>query len=123
MRFDATDHKEFFDDLNRDGFHIFSRTHARDKGFYPNVFPTDPEVDLSGIGIGDKVTVRAFFKKSKTAMSAIESGLLVLEVEYVDPEATHVFGNIVTELPPAFSLSKGTTIEVFAEEILSTSPR
>lgn len=34
MKFDVNDHKAFFDDLTEDGFHIFSRQHAKSPGFY-----------------------------------------------------------------------------------------
>ena len=61
MSFDATDHEAFFNDLAEDGFHIFSRRHAKTDGFYPNAFPTHPELDLSDIKEEDIITVRAFF--------------------------------------------------------------
>ncbi len=123
MKFDAHDHKEFFNDLTEDGFHVFSRQHAKSAGFYPNAFPSYPELDISDIKDGDTITIRAFFPTSKTAMPQIDSGHIDLEVEYVDHDAKTVFGNILTELPATFALSKGTTIEVNLDEVLFVQDR
>ncbi len=123
MKFDANDHKAFFNDLTDEGFHIFSRQHAQSAGFYPNAFPWYPELDISDIKDGDTITIRAFFPTSKTAIPTIDSGHIDLKVEYVDRDAKTVFGNILTELPTAFALSKGTTIEVNLDEVLSVQDR
>jgi len=123
MRFDSRDHKAFFDDLTEEGFHIFSRRHAKCLGFYPNAFPSYPELDISDIKEGDTITIRAFFPTNKTTMPKIDSGHVDLEVEYVDRVAKIVFGNIQTELPVTFALSKGTTIEVTLDEVLSVHGR
>jgi hypothetical protein len=123
MKFDAKDHKDFFNDLTEDRFHIFSRQHAKSTGFYPNSFPSYPELDITDIKDSDTITIRAFFSTSKTAMPKIDSGHIDLEVEYVDHDAKTVFGNIVTELPATFALSKGTTIEVNLDEVLFIQDR
>ena len=123
MKFDANDHKAFFDDLTEDGFHIFSRQHAKSRGFYPNSFPSYPEVDVSAIKESDTITIRAFFPTSKTATPQIDSGHIDLEVEHVDHDAKKVFANILTDLPATFALSKGTTIELNLAEILSVQDR
>ncbi|XZE56348.1 hypothetical protein SH139x_002452 [Planctomycetaceae bacterium SH139] len=123
MKFDARNHKAFFDDLTAEGFHIFSRLHANCSGFYPSPFPSYPEIKMSDIREDDTITIRAFFPTGKTAMPNIESGLIDLEVEYIDHAAKIVFGNILTELPAAFALSKGTTIEVNLDEVLSVQDR
>lgn len=39
MKFDANDHKAFFNGLTEDGFHIFSRQHAKTQAFTPTHFP------------------------------------------------------------------------------------
>ena len=119
MLFDAKDHREFFDDIIRDGFHIFSRRHAQSPGFYPNEFPAYPEVQISDIHEGDTVTVRAFFAANKAAMPRIDSGQIALIVEYVDRDAMTLFAGILTELPKKFALAKGTTIELDLDEVLS----
>lgn len=123
MKFDANDHKAFFDDLTEDGFHIFSRQHAKSPGFYPNSFPSYPELDISDIKESDTITIRAFFPTSKTAMSKIDGGHIDLEVEHVDHDAKKVFGNILTELPAAFVLSKGDTMELNFDEVLFVQDR
>ncbi len=123
MKFDANDHKAFFDDLSEDGFHIFGRQHAKISGFYPNPFPSYPELGISDIKESDTITIRAFFPTSKTAMPQIDSGHIDLEVEYVDHDAKKIFGNILTELPATVSLSKGTTLELTLDEVLFIQDR
>ena len=56
-------------------------------------------------------------------MPQIDGGHIDLEVEYVDHDAKSVLGNILTELPTAFALSKGTTLEVYIDEVLSVQDR
>jgi hypothetical protein len=118
MKFDANHHEQFFNDLSENGFHIFSRQHAKTPGFYPNSFPSYPDLYISDIKENETITIRAFFTASKTAMPQIDSGHIDLQVEYVDREAKEVFGNILTELPATFALSKGTTIELTIDEVL-----
>ena len=123
MTFDAREHKAFFHDLTEDGFHIFSRKHAKTPNFYPNPFPEYPEVDLSEIKEGDRITVRAFFAMDKTAMPQVDGGHIDLKVEHVDHDARTILGNILTELPPTFALAKNTSIEVDFDEVLSVQER
>lgn len=119
MMFDANRHEQFFSDLASEGFHIFSRRNAKVAGFYPNAFPSFPELDIANISEGDTVTIRAFFSMNKAAPSRIDSGHLDLVVEHVDRDAQTIFGNIVTKLPPGFALAEGTTIELSLDEVLS----
>ena len=123
MKFDATDHKAFFDDLTENGFHIFSRHHAKTPGFYPNAFPSFPKLDIPDIKENDKIAIRVFFSMSKTAKPQIDSGHINLEVEHIDHDAKKVFGNILTELPATFTLAKGTTIELDLDEVLFVQDR
>ena len=118
MIFSENDHKEFFDDIAQQGFHIFGRRNAEVIGFYPNTFPEYPMLDISEIKDGDRITIRAFFPRSKSKRSHIDSGQIDLEVEYVDRKTKKVMGNILTELPSTFALSKNTTIELNLDEIL-----
>ena len=118
MRFRADDHEVFLNDIREEGFHIFSRQHAKSPGFYPNAFPSYPEISISDIKDGDTITIRAFFPLSKAAMPQIDSGHIDLEVECVDRDAKMLFGNILTELPDNFALAKGTTIELNLDEVL-----
>ena len=118
MRFNANDFQAFFDELTRNGFHIFSREHAKKQDFYPNAFPAYPEVDIAHVREGDRITIRAFFAADKTPTPRVDSGYIDLEVEYVDREAKKLFANILTELPAGFRLSQGTTIELDVDEVL-----
>ena len=100
-----------------------TRQHAKSVRFYPTAFPSYPELDLSAINEGGTITIRAFFPTSKSATPIIDSGHIDLEVEYVDREAETIFANILTELPAVFALSKGTTIELNIDEVLSVHGR
>ena len=118
MVFDANDHKEFFHDVTENGFHIFSRRHASNAGFYPSALPAYPDLQIADINVGDTITIRAFFPASKAARPRIDSGHIALEVEYVDADRKNVWGNIITELPATFALAKGTSIELSLDEVL-----
>ena len=119
MLFSENDHEVFFNDIAQNGYHIFSRQHASVSGFYPNEFPDYPEIDISEIQIGDNVTIRAFFPSNQSTRSNIDSGQISLEVEYVDIKAKTIMGNIITELPSHFPISKNTTIELSIDEVLA----
>lgn len=122
MKFDAEDFKDFFTHLAENGYHIFSRELARRGGFYPNPFPSIPGLDVGDLKPNDKITIRVFFPVDKTPMPRVDSGYIDLEVEHVDPDTQKVFANILTELPKTFALSKGTTIELDLDEILTRQP-
>jgi hypothetical protein len=119
MMFDANRHEQFFSDLAKDGFHVFSRRNAKIAGFYPNAFPSFPEIDIANIGEGDTVKIRVFFSTNKATPSRIDSGHMDLVVEHEDRNTQTIFGNIVTKLPPEFALAEGTTIELSLDEVLS----
>ena len=119
MKFDARDHETFVTDLNENGFHIYSRESANTPGFYPPPRLDYPEIDLSNLKEGHRITVRAFFCVGKVPEANIDSGLMDLEVEHVDCEKKTLFGNILTELPPEFALAKNTSIELAFDEVLS----
>jgi hypothetical protein len=123
MKFNPDDFEAFFNELAEDGFHIFSREHAQQPGFYPNAFPSYPEIDMADIKEGDKITIRAFFTMSKTPRPQIDSGSIDLEVESVDLDSKKLFANILTELPATFPLSQGTTIELHVDEVLFIQDR
>lgn len=123
MEFSENDHKELFADLTQEGFHIFNRRFAEIPGFYPNEFPLYPMLDISDIKEGDKITVRVFFPISKGVISQVDSGHIDLEVEHVDRNTRKVMGNIVTELPLTFVLSKNTTLELDLNEVLYIQDR
>ncbi len=53
---------EVFDDVIENGFHIFSLNQAKTPNFYPNQFPNYPGVKLNSLVVGDRITIRAFFR-------------------------------------------------------------
>ncbi len=106
----------FFADVMEEGYHIFSLNHAKTPGFYPNQFPEYPGVKLSSLIIGDRITIRAFFRVDSGEDLQIDGGYIDLEVEHIEPD--HVFGVILTELPSHFALETGSSLEIREDEIL-----
>ena len=105
-----------FKDVIENGFHIFGRNQAKTPNFYPNQFPEYPVVKLSSLVVGDRITVRAFFRIGSGDPLRIDSGLIDLAVELI--EADHIFGVIITELPSHFPLETGSSLEIWEDEIL-----
>lgn len=118
MTFDSRDHQEFFDDIDENRFHIFSRRNAAKPGFYPNAFPAYPEIAIDDVRVGDCITVRAFFAVGRSKPPRIDSGEMTLEIESVDRDERLLLANILTELPESFALAKGTSIELDLDEVL-----
>ena len=123
MSFSGNNHSDFSSEITEEGFHIFSRNSAKIKGFYPNQFPDYPEIDISKIKVNDRLTIRAFFFRTQSSSSPIDSGSVDLEVEFIDYETQIITANILTELPSHFALSKGTSIELSVDEILQLNNR
>ena len=111
-----TDNDPFFKEIIEEGYHIFSLENAKNPNYYPNDFPDYPGVNLRDLKIGDVVTVRAFFKVGSGKNVRADGGYLDLEIEHIDDDS--VFGVIMTELPKGFALQKGTSLELFKDEIL-----
>ena len=105
-----------FKDVIENGYHIFSLNQVKTPGFYPNKFPDYPGVKLNSLVVGDRITVRAFFRIGSGDPLRIDSGLIDLEVELI--EADHIFGVIITELPSHFPLETGSSLEIWEDEIL-----
>jgi hypothetical protein len=105
-----------FDDVIENGFHVFSLNHAKTPNFYPNQFPKYSGVKLSSLVVGDRITIRAFFRIGSKEPLQIDSGLIDLEVELI--ETDHIFGVIVTVLPSHFPLETGSSLEITEDEIL-----
>ncbi|MEX0726325.1 MAG: hypothetical protein WD065_08655 [Planctomycetaceae bacterium] len=118
MKLDSRDHQEFFDDLDENRYHIFSRRNAAKPGFYPNAFPAHPEIAIEDVREGDLITVRAFFAVGRSKPPRIDSGEMTLEVEWVDRDERLLVANILTDLPQSFPLAKGTSIELDLDEVL-----
>lgn len=107
---------DFYSDIEKDGYHIFSIEKAKISGFYPNQFPNYPGVKLQDLRIGDRITVRVFFPIGSGEPIQVDGGYIDLEIEHI--ESDHVFGVIQTELPEEFALSTGDTLEIREDEIL-----
>ncbi len=107
---------EVFNDVIKNGFHIYSLNHAKTPNFYPNQFPKYPGVKLSSLVVGDRITIRAFFRIGSGKSLKIDSGLIDLEVELI--ETDNIFGVIITELPSHFPLETGSSVEITEDEIL-----
>ncbi|MDH5299614.1 MAG: hypothetical protein OEV91_11400 [Desulfobulbaceae bacterium] len=108
--------EDFYSDIEENGYHIFSRTCARIKGFYPNQFPDYPGVRLKDLKVDDHITIRAFFPVGSGATLRVDGGYIDLEVEHIDSD--HLFGVILTELPEGFALETGSSLEIREDEIL-----
>ena len=105
-----------FDAVIENGFHVFSLNLANTPYFYPNQFPKYPGVKLSCLSIGDRITIRVFFRIGSGDPLQIDSGLIDLEVELV--ETDHIWGEIITVLPNHFPLETGSSLEIMEDEIL-----
>ena len=111
-----TDNDPFFKEIIEEGYHIFNLENAKIPNYYPNDFPDYPGVILRELKIGDVVTVRVFFKVGSGKNVRADGGYLDLEIEHIEDDS--VFGVIITELPKGFALQKGTSLELFKDEIL-----
>jgi hypothetical protein len=108
--------KSFYDDIITDGYHIFSRTSAKIRGFYPNQFPDYPGTKLSELSVGDTITIRAFFPVGSGKPPQVDGGYIDLEIEHMEED--HIFAVIQTELPANFALSTGDSTEIREDEVL-----
>lgn len=110
------DQSPFFKDIIDEGYHVFSLKNANNPDFYPNEFPDYKGVSLNVLKIGDKITVRIFFRVGTGEDIRADGGYIDLEVEHIEDDG--VTAVILTELPKEFSLGTGDSIDVFQEEIL-----
>jgi hypothetical protein len=79
--------------------------------------------DPASLKEGTRITIRAFFAMDKTLTPRVDSGLIDLEVEFVDPQTKKLFANILTELPSSFPLARGTSIELDLDEVLTVQTK
>ncbi len=106
----------FFEDVINDGYHIFNLKNAKIPGYYPNEFPDYPGVSLKDLKVGDKITIRVFFRVGSGKDIRADGGYIDLEVEHIEND--HIFAVILTQLPKEFSLGTGGSIELYEDEIL-----
>ena len=109
--------KGFYADIIEDGYHIFSCKSAKIPDFYPNEFPDYTGVKFNELSIGDRITIRAFFRIGpEEEPMKVYGGYLDLEIEHIDSD--HILGKILTKLPEEFPLSAGSSLEIAEGEIL-----
>jgi len=106
----------FFDEIEEDGYHVFSLKNAKIPGYYPNQFPDYPGVSISDLKIGDAITIRVFFKIGTGSNIHVDGGYIDLEVEFIDGDV--ILAGINTLLPDKFPLKTGGSLEIFEDEIL-----
>jgi len=107
---------EFSQEIENDGYAIFSKENAKKKGYYPTEFPDFEDIDIKDIKPDDILTIRAFFKIGKGNNCKIDSGLIDINMETV--EGDEIWGCILTELPSTFPLQKNDSIELNIDELL-----
>ena len=108
--------KQFQKEIEEEGYAIFSKAKSRRAGYYPNDFPEFEDIDIDDIEVDDMMTIRAFFKIGNGKEFRIHGGLIDVDIEAI--EGNTIWGNILTELPKAFPLQKGTTIELSVDQVL-----
>ena len=71
---------------------------------------------LNELSIGDRITIRAFFRIGSEEPAKVDGGLIDLEVEHITSD--HILGSILTQLPDEFPLSTGSSIKIAEDEII-----
>jgi len=106
----------FLSDIKENGYHIYNLNNAKTPDYYPPELPEYPGVCIKDLEIKDIITIRVFFGIGKGKNMRIDGGHIDLKIEYIDNDK--VLAVIMTTLPKEFSLEKGTSIEIYEEEIL-----
>ena len=106
----------FLNDIEEDGYHVYSLKNAKIPGYYPPELPEYPGVNIKDIQVDDVITIRVFFGIGKGKNMRIDGGHINLKVEHIDED--NVLAMIMTELPEEFSLKVGASLEIFEDEIL-----
>lgn len=107
---------EFETDLENDSYHIFSRIKNKIPGFYPSKSSDYELMPIEALKPEDRITIQAFFAVAKQPFLQVDNGQIDLEIELIEDDT--IWSKIITELPDAFPLSKGTTIALSIDEIL-----
>lgn len=107
---------EFYKEIENDGYAIFSKIKARQKGYYPTELPKFDDIDISDIKPDDVLKIRTFIKIGQDSNYRVDSGLIDVEIEFVDGK--EIWGCILTKLPPTFPIQKGNSIELDINELL-----
>jgi hypothetical protein len=104
--------KEILEELNKKRYHFLNTSLSEDN--YPNKFPAFKKI--SEIKIGKIYTVRAFIKLKPGINSNVDSGLM--DINIIRKTDDYYEGEILTNLPKNFPLSKGQIVNFKKEEIL-----
>jgi len=64
-----------------------SLKNTKKPNFYPNEFPDYPGVSLKDLKIGDKITVRVFFRVGESDDIRSDGGYVDLEVKHVEDDS------------------------------------
>jgi len=113
-----SDRFPFFKEILGNGYHVFSMENAKLPDYYPNKFPDYPGVDLQHLHVVDVITIRVFFRIGTGEHVRADGGYLDLDLEVELIEGETVFGVIQTQLPKEFPLQAGSSLEIYAVEIL-----
>ena len=105
------------DEIEQNGYAIFSHIRHQIPGYYPNVLPQYSPIAIEDIKAGDVIVFRAFFPIIKG--ERIDSGIIEGEIELIQDE--EIWINILTRLPDSFPLQKGTSLELRIDELLEIS--
>jgi hypothetical protein len=106
----------FFNDIQRDGYHVYSLENTKTPNFYPPELPDYLGVALKDLKEDDTITIRVFFGIGKGKKMRVDGGHINLKVEFVDEDS--VMAVITTQLPDHFAMKTGESLEIFEEEIL-----
>jgi hypothetical protein len=106
----------FLGDIKEEGYHVYNLKNTKIPGYYPPELPDYPGISLKNLKVDDTVTIRVFFGIGKGKNMRIDGGLIELQIEHIDGD--EIFGVIITQLPKGFPLEKGTSLEIYKEEIL-----
>jgi hypothetical protein len=106
----------FLNDIEEDGYHVYSLKNAKTPGYYPPELPEYPGVNIKDLQVDDVITFRVFFGIGKGKTMRIDGGHIDVKIEHIDDG--EILAVIMTTLPKEFSLETGSSIEIYEEEIL-----
>jgi hypothetical protein len=110
-------------DLIQNGYHFFNSSKAKLKDYYPEellklIYKMTSSARKFKIELGEIYSVRAFFAISKPMDDQVEFESGFLDLKLIMKEQDSYIGEVVTTLPPAFVLKKGSKVKFTKENIL-----
>ena len=64
----------FLNDIEEDGYHVYSLKNAKTLGYYPPELPEYPGVNIKDLQVVDVITIRVFFRIGKGKNMRIDGG-------------------------------------------------